>query len=67
MDKEGLLKEWRSTLTEKEEALHHMAQIKLKKVLKVDGADDDQGSYFPEKSHAFRAWLKSKETTTTKK
>jgi hypothetical protein len=62
-----LLKEWRSTLTEKEQALHRMAQNKLKKVLEVDGADDDQGSYFPEKSHAFRAWLKSKKTTNTEK
>jgi hypothetical protein len=64
MDTESLLKEWRETLTEKEQALHNMAQIKLKKVLEVGGEDNDQGSYFPEKSHAFRAWLAKKTKTS---
>jgi len=60
MDTESLLKEWRDTLTKKEQALHDMAQVKLKKVLNVDTNDGDQGSYFPEKSHAFRAWFSKK-------
>ena len=60
MDTESLLKEWRQTLTEKEQALHELAQVKLKKVLNVEVNDGDQGSYFPEKSHAFRGWLAKK-------
>ena len=59
---EALVKEWRKTLTERERALHHLAAIKLKKNLNATAEDGDQGSYFPEYSHAFRKWLKTKET-----
>jgi hypothetical protein len=58
-----LVEEWHATLTEKERALHDLAAIKLKKVLNANAEDGDKGSYFPEYSHAFRAWLKTKETS----
>ena len=58
---DSLLKEWRSTLTERERTLHDLAAVKLKKTLNATAEDGDQGSYFPEYSHAFRAWLKTKE------
>jgi len=54
-----LVKAWRATLTEKEIQLHDLAAIKLKKELHGDAEDGDNGSYFPEKCHAFRKWLKS--------
>ena len=59
MDTEELVAKWRATLSEKERALHDLAQIKLKKELHADAQDGDNGSYFPEKSHAFRKWLKA--------
>ena len=58
---ERLVKEWRTTLTEKERALHDLAAVKLKKTLNATAEDGDQGSYFPEYSHAFRQWLKTKQ------
>jgi len=54
-----LVREWRATLTEKEAALHDLALVELKKRLVTDASDKDSGSYFPERSHAFRNWLKS--------
>jgi len=53
------MKQWHAQLTEKEKALHALAAVKLKKELKVPN-DQDNGSYFPERSHAFQAWLKNK-------
>ena len=60
-----LLKEWQATLTPKEKALHELAAVALKKNLRTDANDQDNGSYFPEKSHAFRAWMKAKRYTAT--
>jgi len=56
----NLLKEWQSTLTPRERALHDLAAVALKKNLVTDLNDKDNGSYFPEKSHAFRTWMKTK-------
>jgi hypothetical protein len=53
-----LISKWRSTLSEKERALHDLAAVKLKKELHANVNDGDNGSYFPEKCHAFRKWLK---------
>lgn len=55
-----LLIEWRASLTEKERALHDLAAVKLKKNLNCGDADGDSGSYFPERCHAFRTWLKAR-------
>jgi len=56
----ALVKEWQATLTERERALHSLAAIKLKKSLPIEG-DNDNGSYFPEKCHAFKKWLCSRQ------
>ncbi len=56
-----LVTKWRLTLTEKERQLHDLAAVKLKKELNVVD-DGDNGSYFPEKCHAFRKWLKVAQT-----
>ena len=52
-----LLKQWRSSLTEKEKQLHELAAVKLKKELNLP-KDNDSGSYFPERCHAFLKWRK---------
>jgi len=57
---EQLLQEWRSSLTDKQKRLHDLAAVKLKKVIHAGPADTDQGSYFPEETHAFKKWLKSR-------
>jgi len=54
-----LVAKWRATLTEKEIQLHDLAAVKLKKELNPNADDGDNGSYFPEKCHAFRKWLKA--------
>jgi hypothetical protein len=56
--------EWRNSLTEKERQLHDLAEKMLKKELVPSEIknDTDSGSYFPDKCHAFRSWLKAKET-----
>lgn len=54
-----LVTKWRLTLTEKERQLHDLAAVKLKKELHANTDDGDNGSYFPEKCHAFRKWLKA--------
>ena len=56
---DSLVAKWRSTLSDRELALHDLAAVKLKKVLNANAADGDQGSYFPERSRAFTAWLKA--------
>lgn len=54
-----LLQQWRLSLTDRERALHDFAAVQLKKSLNPNQADGDNGSYFPEKCHAFKQWLKS--------
>ncbi len=53
-----LLAEWQSSLTPKERELHELAALMLKKTLKAD-LEKDNGSYYAEKCHAFKAWLKA--------
>ena len=59
MDKtqKQLISEWRASLTDKERRLHDLAAVKLKKVLDTGPADLDNGSYFPEESHAYKKWF----------
>jgi len=59
-----MVKLWRETLTDKEKDLHDLASVKLKKTLNAHMEDGDQGSYFPERCHAFRAWLKTRQNAT---
>ena len=60
---EKLLEEWQASLTPKERELHELAAVKLKKVLVPSDmpaeGDGDNGSYYPEKCHAFKAWKKA--------
>ena len=56
---QDLVAKWRLSLTEKERQLHDLAAVKLKKELHAHAEDGDNGSYFPEKCHAFRKWLKA--------
>jgi hypothetical protein len=51
------LQAWRASLTDKERRLHQLAAVELKKKIAVD--DDDNGSYYPEFCHAFKAWQKA--------
>jgi hypothetical protein len=62
MDKK--LEEWRASMSEKERQLHELASVMLKKTFSNTDTknDNDNGSYFPEKSHAFRSWLKGNQT-----
>jgi hypothetical protein len=56
-----LLEEWKETLTPQERELHALAAVMLKKTLVPnDMSDKDNGSYYEEKCHAFKNWLKSK-------
>lgn len=57
------LEEWRASLSDNERKLHELAAVMLKKTfVNSDTKDDnDNGSYFPEKSHGFRSWLKGNE------
>ena len=59
-DTQALLDKWRSQMTDKEKQLHQLAAVMLKKSLKAD-MEKDNGSYYPEKSHAFKAWLKTQQ------
>jgi hypothetical protein len=58
------LEAWKASLSEKERKLHELASIMLKKSLITNDSkvDKDNGSYFPDKCHAFRAWLKGNKT-----
>jgi len=58
------MEEWKATLSEKERKLHELAAVMLKKTLIPTDSkvDKDNGSYFPDKCHAFRAWLKGNKT-----
>jgi hypothetical protein len=51
------LRQWWASRDEREKRLHILALTSLKKVLNQED-DGDQGSYFPERSHSFRAWVK---------
>lgn len=55
------IEQWRLSLSDKERQLHELAEVMLKKELNISN-DKDNGSYFPDKCHAFRSWLKAKET-----
>lgn len=59
-DTQEQLAKWQSQLSEKEKQLHELAAVMLKKSLKAD-TEKDNGSYYPEKSHAFKAWLKTQQ------
>lgn len=61
-----LLTAWRATLTEKEIRLHELAEGKLKKILVPTDVkeDKDNGSYYPDKCHAFQAWCKKQVAAT---
>ena len=59
-DTQELLVKWQSQMSEKEKQLHELAAVMLKKTLKAD-LEKDNGSYYPEKSHAFKAWLKTQQ------
>ena len=52
---------WRATLTDKERKLHDLAAIKLKKELNIPG-DNDNGSYFADKCHAFIKWKRAQDS-----
>jgi hypothetical protein len=54
-----LVARWRASLTQKERDLHDLAAVMLKKKFVQPGSDLDNGSYFPEKSKAFQAWMKA--------
>lgn len=56
-----LLRQWRLSLTDRERALHDFAAVQLKKSLNPNAEDGDNGSYFPEKCHAFKQWLKGQQ------
>ena len=53
-----LLTQWRASLTDKERQLHELAAVKLKKELSIPN-DNDSGSYFAERCHAFLKWRKA--------
>jgi hypothetical protein len=53
-----LLTQWRASLTDKERQLHELAAVKLKKELSAPN-DNDSGSYFAERCHAFLKWRKA--------
>jgi hypothetical protein len=57
------LNQWSQQLSDKEKKLHEMAAVMLKKSLKAD-MEKDNGSYYPEKSHAFKAWQKKQSAST---
>jgi hypothetical protein len=54
-----LVQQWLATLTEKEASLHKLAEVKLKKELNLPN-DNDNGSYFADRCHAFVKWKKKK-------
>ena len=61
-----LVAEWQSSLSEKERELHELATKMLKKNLVpqdpiASKESLDNGSYYPDKCHAFRAWKKKQE------
>lgn len=60
----ALVEKWRATLTPRERALHDLATVELKKKLVPTDVkeDNDNGSYYPEKCHAFKKWLKTQTT-----
>jgi hypothetical protein len=57
-----LVDQWFATLTPKERQLHQLAAVMLKKSLQTDQADNDNGSYFADRCHAFKQWAKQQQT-----
>ena len=57
------VEQWRTTLTEKERQLHDLAAVMLKKTLSTNEPDIDNGSYFADHCHAFKAWVKAQPTS----
>ncbi len=59
-----LVEEWKETLSPQERELHALASVMLKKTIvpkdMVEDLDKDNGSYYVEKCHAFKAWIKAK-------
>ena len=51
------LARWKASLTERERKLHELAAVALKKTLVTGEKDKDNGSYFPDKCHAYVKWL----------
>lgn len=58
-----LVETWQASLTPKERELHELAAKMLKKTIQVD-LEKDNGSYYVEKCHGFRAWLKANNYTS---
>jgi hypothetical protein len=61
-----LLAQWQASLTPQERELHDLAKRLLKKSFQSNDPTDN-GSYFPEKSHAFVAWLKAQKDVPGKR
>ena len=59
-----LVEEWKETLSPQERELHDLAAVMLKKTLIPkdisEDEDKDNGSYYVEKCHAFKAWVKQR-------
>ncbi len=58
MNSPPTVQDWRKTLTEKECELHDLAAVMLKKTLVTPEARNDNGSYYPDRCHAFKKWQK---------
>ena len=62
----ALVNEWKASLTDKEKQLHELAEKMLKKNLKPRDETEikldeyDNGSYYADKCHSFRAFMKTK-------
>lgn len=59
----SLVSRWQSSLTQRERELHELAAKMLKKSLipkdPIASKEElDNGSYYPDQCHAFRAWKK---------
>ncbi len=58
-----LVEEWKQTLSPQERELHELASVMLKKTIvpkDMVHLDKDNGSYYVEKCHAFKAWVKQR-------
>ncbi len=62
----SLVDQWFATLTPKEQQLHQLAAVMLKKSLQTDQADNDNGSYFADRCHAFKRWVKTQKQQESK-
>ena len=57
-DTQKKLEAWKEQMSDKQKELHELAAVMLKKTIKTD-MEKDNGSYYPEKSHDFKKWLKN--------